>query len=64
MEKICTNFNDLMLEKMGKVVEACNKNRTIISEVKFVNDSVGVVELTKPNKADGLVSVELKLIIE
>lgn len=64
MEKICTNFNDLMLEEMGKVVEACNKNGTIISEVKFVNDSVGVVELTKPNKADGLVSVELKVIIE
>lgn len=64
MEKICTNFNDLMLEKMGKVVEACNKNGTIISEVKFVNDSVGVVELTKPNKADGMVSVELKVIIE
>lgn len=64
MEKICTNFNDLMLEEMEKVVEACNKNGTIISEVKFVNDSVGVVELTKPNKADGLVSVELKVIIE
>lgn len=64
MEKICTNFNDLMLKEMGKVVEVCNKNGTIISEVKLVNDSVGVVELTKPNKADGLVSVELKVIIE
>lgn len=64
MEKICTNFNNLMLEEMEKVVEACNKNGTIISEVKLVNDSVGVVELTKPNKADGLVSVELKVIIE
>ncbi len=64
MEKICTNFNNLMLEEMKKVVEACNKNGTIISEVKLVNDSVGVVELAKPNKADGLVSVELKVIIE
>lgn len=64
MEKICTNFNNLMLEEMKKVVEACNKNGTIISEIKLVNDSVGVVELTKPNKADGLVSVELKVIIK
>ena len=52
MEKICTNFNNLMLEEMKKVVEACNKNGTIISEVKLVNDSVGVVELAKPNKAE------------
>ena len=37
---------------------------TIISEVKLVNDSVGVVELTKPNKADGFVLVELKVIVE
>ena len=64
MEKICTNFNNLMLEEMKKVVESCNKNGTIISEVKLVNDSVNVVELVKPNKTDGLVTLSLKAILK
>lgn len=64
MEKLCTNFNDIILEEVKKVVNDCNKNGVIIQEVKVINDSVGVCEIKDPQNTDGLLSVELKVVLK
>ena len=64
MERLYTNFNDIMLKEMKKVVDGCNTNGTIISEIKLVNDSVDNIKILKPDRAEGLISVELKVIVD
>lgn len=64
MENLCTNFNDKILEEMKRIVDDCNRAGTIIREVKVVNDSVGVCEIKEPKKADGLLSVDLKVVLK
>lgn len=64
MEKLCTNFNNNILEEMKRIVEDCNKNGSIIQEIKVVNDSVGVCGIKEPQNTEGLLSVELKVVLK
>lgn len=64
MEKLCTNFNNNILEEMKRIVDDCNRSGTIIQEIRVINDSVGVCEIKEPKKADGLLSVELKVVLK
>lgn len=64
MEKLCTNFNNNILEEVSKIVESCNKNRVIIQEIKFTNDSVGVCEMNNTQNTDGLLLVDLKVVLK
>lgn len=64
MEKLCTNFNNKILEEMKRIVDDCNTTGAIIQEVKVVNDSVGVCKIKEPQNTDGLLSVELKVVLK
>lgn len=64
MEKLCTNFNNNILEEMKRIVDDCNRAGAIIQEVKVVNDSFGVCEIKEPKTADGLLSVDLKVVLK
>lgn len=64
MEKLCTNFNNHILEEMKRIVDDCNTTGAIIQEVKVVNDSVGICEIKEPQNTDGLLSVELKVVLK
>lgn len=64
MEKLCTNFNNKILEEMKKIVDACNNNDLVIQEVKFINDSVDVCQLINSADTKGLLSVGLKVVLK
>lgn len=64
MKKLCTNFNNKILEEMEKLVTTCNNNELVIQEVKFTNDSVNVCEIMNPLDTYGLLSVDLKVVIK
>lgn len=64
MKRICTDLNDMMLEEMERIVNTCNENGTIISEVRITNNSIDKIEVINPQSADGLLTVTLDTIIK
>lgn len=64
MGKLCTNFNNNILEEMKRIVEACNKNGTTIQEVTFTNNSFDVCEMSNTQNTSGLLSVDLKVALK
>lgn len=64
MEKLCTNFNNNILKEMKRIVDECNKNGTTIQEVTFINNSVNVCEMNNTENTNGLLSIDLKVILK
>lgn len=64
MEKLYTNYNNNILEEMKKIVDTCNKNEMTIREITFINNSFDVCKIKEPQKTDGLLSVELKVVLK
>lgn len=64
MARLCTNFNNKILDEMEKLVAACNENGFVIQEIKFINDSVGKCQLINSMDTDGLLSFDLKVVMK
>lgn len=64
MEKLCTNFNNNILKEIKRIVDECNKNGTIIQEISFINNSVNVCEMNNTENTNGLLSIDLKVILK